>query len=247
MTELPALGLLTMARPAHAAGVWPLDTSVGPGTQAGRLGTGRRVEATGPAFRCLTVATVLSIFALVTMGGVVRLTGSGLGCPDWPLCHGRIIPPLDTPTLIEYSHRLMASVVGLLVLTTSLVVWRSYRMQPWLLFPATLGFFLLVAQVLLGGFTVFGELPPAIVLAHLAAAEALMACMVVVCMVALCGPPVLGFRGYGEGGWGSFPFLTLCALLAAYGLLLTGSYVTVSGATAACGEGWPLCQGPVPA
>ena len=56
-----------------------------------------------------------------SIGGVVRITESGLGCPDWPLCHGRIIPPFDAATLIEYSHRLMASVVGLLVLATLVV------------------------------------------------------------------------------------------------------------------------------
>jgi len=210
----------------------------------------------GRAFRVLAAATVLSIFALVTLGGVVRLTGSGLGCPDWPLCHGRVIPPTDTQTLIEYSHRLMASVVGVLVVATALIAWRSYRSLPRLLVPATLGVALLVAQVLLGGFTVLRELPSEIVLAHLATAEALMASMVVVFMVALPsgqarpGTPTPGFSDTvpisieaPEKGRDWLRTLTPVSVMAVYALLLTGSYVTVSGATASCGQWWPICQG----
>ena len=231
--RLCAPGLLGQTRPAHAAGVWPLDVAV-------RVGNEQRVS---PGFQGLTLLTVLSIFAVVTLGGVVRVTESGLACPDWPLCNGKLIPPLDTPTLIEYSHRLMASVVGILVLATTLMVWRSHRRQSWLFIPSTLGLFLLVVQVLLGGFTVLAELPPSIVLAHLATAEALMACMVVVCMVALRGPsPSVSVM---ESRPDRFPILAVGALLAGYALLLTGSYVTVSEATSACGQAWPLCQGQV--
>ncbi|MCH8831890.1 MAG: COX15/CtaA family protein, partial [Chloroflexi bacterium] len=64
---------------------------------------------TGSRFRGLTLFTVLAAFALVVLGGVVRVTESGLGCPDWPLCQGRLIPPLETSAIIEYSHRLVAS------------------------------------------------------------------------------------------------------------------------------------------
>lgn len=202
-----------------------------------------RVVETGTAFRVLTVVTVLGIFALVTLGGVVRLTGSGLGCPDWPLCHGRVIPPLDAPTLIEYSHRLMATVVGILVLSTTLIVWRYYRKQAWLLVPATAGVLLLIAQVLLGGVTVLEELPDNIVMAHLATAEAMLASMVVVSVVALRGSsfPV---RGDAEPqGRDLFSGFTLVALIGAFGLLLTGSYVAVSGYAPACGQAWPLCDG----
>ena len=198
---------------------------------------------TGQAFRVLTVVTVLGIFALVTLGGVVRLTGSGLGCPDWPLCHGKIIPPLDAPTLIEYSHRLMATAVGVLVLATALIIWRHYRNQPWLVVPATTGVLLLVTQVLLGGITVLEELPDNIVMAHLATAEAMIASMVVVCVVALCGSSFRVSHGYARQGRDLFPALTLVALTGALGLLVTGSYVAVSGSAPACGQWWPLCDG----
>ena len=49
--------------------------------------------------------------AQISLGGIVRITDSGLGCPDWPLCHGKLLPPLELHTLIEYSHRLSASVL----------------------------------------------------------------------------------------------------------------------------------------
>ena len=59
--------------------------------------------------RGLSAATALSVFALIVLGGVVRVTGSGLGCPDWPLCHGGFLPPPELEAVIEYSHRLVAS------------------------------------------------------------------------------------------------------------------------------------------
>ena len=203
----------------------------------------RESKVPGAPFRVLTVVTVLSLFALVTLGGVVRLTDAGLGCPDWPLCHGKIIPPFDTSTLIEYSHRMMATVVGGLILITVVVVWRSYRQWPWMLVPATLGLILLIIQVLLGGVTVLEELSPKIVVAHLATAEALIVSLVVVCMVALFGSSLSGPREDANGRWLPLPILALLAALAAYGLLLTGSYVAASGAAPACGQGWPLCSG----
>ena len=86
----------------------------------------------------LVLVTYCVAFALVVLGGVVRVTGSSLGCPDWPLCHGRLIPPFDFHTLIEYSHRLVAVAVSVLVLATSLVAWRSWRKQKGILITANL-------------------------------------------------------------------------------------------------------------
>ena len=194
----------------------------------------------GRPFQVLSIVTLLSVFGLVILGGVVRLTESGLGCPDWPLCHGKIIPAMNTSTLIEYSHRLMASVVGVLVAVMAFGAWRSYRRYPWLVVPASIAVVLLVIQVLLGGFTVLRELPGEIVMAHLATAEALLAALVVLCLGALGRLGAVGGRVDLR-----LPLLAAAALVTSYIVLLTGSYVTVSGATAACGKAWPLCDGAI--
>ncbi len=192
----------------------------------------------GRPLQVLSIVTLFSVLGLVVLGGVVRLTESGLGCPDWPLCHGQIIPPMNTDTLIEYSHRLMASVVGVLVVVTAFGIWRSYRRDPWLMAPAGIAVLLLLVQVLLGGFTVLRELSGEMVMAHLATAEALLAVLVVLSLAAMgrvgaiAGPPERRLS-----------LLAAAALLMAYAVLLTGSYVTVSGSTPACGTAWPLCDG----
>ncbi|MBI2867283.1 MAG: COX15/CtaA family protein, partial [Chloroflexi bacterium] len=123
----------------------------------------------GPSRRyaALVMTSVIATFALVILGGVVRVTGSGLGCPDWPLCHGSVIPPLNLPTLIEYSHRLAASLVSVLVLATAIVAWTARRRDRPVVLAASIAFALLIVQVILGGVTVLLELPPTIVTAHL--------------------------------------------------------------------------------
>lgn len=192
-------------------------------------------------FRGLSLATVVSAFALVVLGGVVRVTGSGLGCPDWPLCHGSLLPPLQAEAIIEYSHRVVASaLVGPLVLATCGLALITFRREPWLTIPAAVALTLLVAQAILGGVTVVNELPGETVLAHLALGEALLGCLVLISVIAYRGPPVLPAAGWA----GSFPWLSLAAAGAVYVILMSGSYVTNTGATGACLD-WPLCQGDV--
>lgn len=196
-------------------------------------------------FRGLSVLSMLSVFALVVLGGIVRVTGSGLGCPDWPLCHGGLLPPLELKPIIEYSHRLAASfLVGPLVVITCGVAWVAYRRERWLVFPATIALLLLLAQVLLGGATVTNELPGAAVAAHLALGEALLACLVLISVVAHRGPLSVRSPNRATGPPDRFPLLAVGAAAAVYLLLISGSYVTVSGATGACFD-WPLCQGDV--
>ena len=66
-------------------------------------------------FPAMAVASLVTALMAVTMGGVVRVTGSGLGCPDWPLCYGQVIPPWELTSWLEYLHRLSAAVAGVVL------------------------------------------------------------------------------------------------------------------------------------
>src|SRR5438128_1477768 len=187
------------------------------------------------AFRALSVATALVTYALVVLGGVVRVSGSGLGCPDWPLCHGRVLPPLDLHAIIEYSHRTTASLTSVLVVVTAVVAWVAWRNRRDLVIPATVAAGLLAVQVALGAVTVRLELPPMIVLAHLATATALLGAVCVTAIAALMPTPA-----------GAVDAQSIAraqgAAAGTYLLILSGSLVVGSGASGAC-DAWPLCGG----
>ena len=186
-------------------------------------------------FRILSVATALVTYALVVLGGVVRVSGSGLGCPDWPLCHGRLLPPLNVHAIVEYSHRTTASLTSALVVLTAVFAWALWRRRGDIVVPASLAVLLLIVQIALGAITVQLELPPMIVLAHLATAMALLGAVSVTAVSAWLP----------ERADGHDPTSALWARMAAaatFVLIVSGSLVVGSGASAAC-NAWPLCGG----
>jgi protoheme IX farnesyltransferase len=187
------------------------------------------------AFRALSVATALVTYALVVLGGVVRVSGSGLGCPDWPLCHGRLLPPLDLHAIIEYSHRTTASLTSALVVLTAVFAWLAFRKRRDIVIPAMLALGLLVVQVVLGAITVRLELPPMIVLAHLATAMALLAAVCVTAVAAIVPRPTTPTDRASVR-------LSRAAAGGTYLLILSGSLVVGSGASGSC-DAWPLCGG----
>jgi len=187
------------------------------------------------AFKALSVTTALVTYALVVLGGVVRVSGSGLGCPDWPLCHGRLLPPLDLHAIIEYSHRTTASLTSALVVVTALIAWLAWRQRRDIVIPATVALGLLAVQVVLGAVTVRLELPPMIVLAHLATAMALLAAVCVTAAAAMVQPLP------GEADRASLRWARAAAA-GTYLLILSGSLVVGSGASGTCAA-WPLCGG----
>src|SRR2546425_9544977 len=187
------------------------------------------------AFRALSVATALVTYALVVLGGVVRVSGSGLGCPDWPLCHGRLLPPLDLHAIIEYSHRTTASLASALIVLTAVVAWVAWRKRRGIVIPAMVALGLLVVQVVLGAITVRLELPPMIVLAHLATAMALLAAVCVTAVAAIVPGPITPTDRASVR-------LSTVAAAGTYLLILSGSLVVGSGASGSCAA-WPLCGG----
>ncbi|MDE2842157.1 MAG: COX15/CtaA family protein [Chloroflexota bacterium] len=216
----------------------------------------------GRWLRRFAVTSVIATFFLIVLGGVVRVTGSGLGCGgEWPLCDGSLIPPLTKEDIIEYSHRLVASaIVGPLVAATFLIALLKYRRVMSVLVPAAISLVLLLAQAGLGGVTVLTELPGHIVAAHMALAQGLLACLILTAVATLYAKDspsrVHPSRAAAEGmpdasdqeaaskyGAAGFPMLAAVAALATYAMLLSGSYVTATpGALAACPQ-WPLCGG----
>ena len=115
----------------------------------------------------LIAATALgSLAAIVMTGAAVRLTGSGLGCPDWPKCYGRTIPPADVNAVIEYANRLFTGVVGVAVIAASVLAWRR---RPFRWHLALFGALLplgVVCQAILGALVVKHHLAPGLVMGH---------------------------------------------------------------------------------
>jgi heme A synthase len=188
-------------------------------------------------FGRLAAATAAAIYVLMIVGGVVRVTESGLGCPDWPLCYGRILPPPQIAALIEFSHRATAAVTGVLMLATFVWAWRDFRQVRWIVRPASLMIGLLAAQVPLGAWVVAAELEPLAVAFHLGMALLIFAAGLVTAVAAR--QPSAQILNLSRS---RYPILIGTALMAVFLLLLSGALVVGSSAQFACPD-WPLCQG----
>jgi len=218
------------------------------------------------SFTRLAWGAAVCTYLLIVLGAVVRITGSGMGCGDhWPLCHGRLFPPLDDiGTLIEWNHRLVAALVSILVVALAGYAWWLRRdagsgmrdasngpsahgsrppstalHRPGVAAYVALG--LLVLQVGLGGVTVKLELPPWTVILHLGTAMLLLATLIVVARGPRRAPPSRA------GLWpslapGSRPGLV--ALVLGFVTVQLGALTANLGAASAC-LGFPLCNGQI--
>jgi len=184
------------------------------------------------------VTSCLATFVLIVIGGTVRATGSGDACPDWPRCHGQLLPPLETKVLIEFSHRLVASVVGFLVLAIAIVGWRSQR-DPVLRWGGVVAVGLVIAQIILGGLTVLNDLSANLVTAHLALASTLFATLILLALVSIVPKPATASMSAGN-----LRGVALLSTIAVFAVMMTGSYVSGSGASLAFSD-WPLFNGSV--
>ena len=134
------------------------------------------------SFQRLAIWTTATTYFLILVGGLVRASGAGLGCPDWPRCFGSWIPPASAadlppqfdpsqfnPALMwtEYLNRLLGVTVGFLILATAVSAWRHHRHQPRILWTTIAAFVLVGFEGWLGGRVVAHELAAWIVTAHL--------------------------------------------------------------------------------
>jgi protoheme IX farnesyltransferase len=191
------------------------------------------------AVRRLALALSICTGLLLVAGVTVKSTGAGLACPDWPLCHGRLIPPLEPLVLIEYAHRLLASVVGLMMLGLAVAAWR-YARTPGVRRLVVALVAVLAVQVGLGGATVLLSLAPFVVGAHLATAMTFLAILVMFTARAHWEPDAAGASVVS-------PRLRRAAqvsLAATFLQIVLGGFVSALGAGLACPD-FPLCHGRV--
>jgi len=183
-----------------------------------------RLSLTPRQYRRVAYVALAALTLIVLSGAAVRLTDSGLGCPDWPKCYGKALPPLSTHAVIEYSNRAVSGLVGVIaVLVFVLAFFRRplRRDLVWLSLTLPVG---VLAQAVLGGFTVREHLAPGFVMGHFALS-----------MIVLIGAVALAWRATYEPGARSRSGDRL-AVWAVRGLLPLGA-ITIFAGTAATAAG----------
>jgi heme A synthase len=226
------------------------------GPRAGGGGAGLR------RFRRLADLTAVVTFLLIIVGGVVRVSDSGLGCgpggsgtKGWPLCGGDVIPLVgDENTLIEFSHRALATVVVVLI---ALLCWRAYRDlrhgNGWAFGGSIAAGVLVLIQAALGGLTVEHSLKEELVAAHLGTAMLLFALLLWLSFKARSEGALETGQEVREPVRGLKPYAATAALLL-LAAIVAGGYMAgteekgvnevgpnVAGAHMACGKMFPEC------
>jgi heme o synthase len=195
-------------------------------------------------FHRLAIATACTTLLLFGVGGLVRATGSGLGCTSWPKCGpDRWLPYPTLESWVEYSHRFLAFVVVVLVVVQATVAWRRLRSTPSVRRLSIAAVPLVLSQAVLGGIVVRTELDPAWVTLHFAFAMALVAVLVANAVEAryafairrrVAAPdPNVARNVVGPIDW---------TVIATFGALLVGTYVRATDSGLAFRD-WPLMDG----
>lgn len=179
--------------------------------------------------------TALAAWALVAVGGVVRVTESGLGCPHWPLCTANAVPLDQRASLIEYSHRALVALVSVLVVALAISAWRRQRSRPDILRPALVAVVLVPLQALLGAAAIWLALPGWVVACHFLVGLLFLAAIVAAAAAAWRPPHRPASAG--------FVLVARASVVVGFALVSVGAAVVATGADTACGAQWPTCNG----
>jgi protoheme IX farnesyltransferase len=189
-------------------------------------------------FSKLALSTVLVTYAMIVIGVIVRSTGSGMGCPDWPLCYGQVIPALgDSAAWIESIHRWWGVIVGFFVLGLAIAAWRERPRTRSVVVASVVAIVLVGFQAWLGKWTVETGNSGESVTAHLAASMLILATTIFI-FVRSRFPAELPT----DGGSQRLTLVIAFAAASIYVLMLFGAQVTAT-ASALVFPDWPLMDG----
>lgn len=224
-------------------------------------------DAPGAGFRKLAYCSIALTFALVVVGGIVRVSDSGLGCgpggsgtQGWPLCGGRVIPLVDTNMIIEYTHRLLAGSLTVVIAALAVLSWRRHREHRALVRFSVAALALVVFQAALGGLTVEKGLKEELVAAHLGIAMLQLSLLMVVAYLARGVGSRSTSARFAPASGVSFPpvkagvrVLAVGATIAVLGTIVAGGYMSANelhgtgksepSVHTACGNDFPSCGG----
>ena len=188
----------------------------------------------------LLLAAAVMIYLLITMGGIVCVTGSGEGCPDWPWCYGRAVPPAQVAAVIEYLHRFVAVLALPFILGAAIVSWRKSRAIWWLSRPPVMAVLLVLAVSIFGAMAVLRGLPPGLAAVDLGSALLSLALMSISTVVAFTLQVNSSLSGR-LSGRSTFARLTFWALGTMFFVLVSSVLVAGKGSLTRC-LGWPMWQ-----
>jgi len=188
--------------------------------------------------RNLVVAAAIMTTLLVALGGIVCATESGAGCPDWPGCYGRIVPPPQVNAVIEYTHRFVAGLTTPLILAAAWVSWRRARAIRWLVRPLAVSIMFVVAVIVFGAFAVLTGLPRLVAALDLGSALVTLTLVLTAALVAFTrhADPTLPDRFSASSGLVRLSLVTLGSTFALY---VSGILVAGKGSLTRC-VGWPF-------
>lgn len=195
------------------------------------------------------VLSAIATFVLLAVGGLVNPTGSSLACPDWPTCYGSFFPAMKDGVEFEHTHRVVATLVGLLAFALAYFVNRNKGYSKGVRRLTVLASLLVIFQGVLGGVTVIYKLPLFVSTAHLA-----------ISMIFFSLQIYIAFRLYHERDAGrgekvihrkstteklSQQWLVLGSAIAVYLQIILGAFVRHTHSGRSCGTDIPFCQGEV--
>lgn len=193
--------------------------------------------------RTATVVTVASVWFLVIVGGVVRVTESGLGCPDWPFCTSTLLPEANIESVIEYAHRVVAAWVTVCVLTVLVLGWKYFRHRADVLWPAAIALVLLPIQAVLGWAAIEFDLAGQMVSVHFMMGMTFLATNAAT-LAAAWRPVAPDGRALPVPGISrAFAIWAWIGMAIGLGVVLLGTTVMATGAWNACDTDWPMCNG----